>query len=113
MRYPIITAGDAGRYLLAKRGDARIDVDSIVQMRGSDDELDQRFIPPLRAGLERLCAKLPDGLKSKTDAAANIFEAKASRLVHAAIPTRAEMLADPDFWVWLAVVHFPEIVEPD
>ena len=21
------------------------------------------------------------------------------------------MLADPDFWIWLAVVHFPEIVE--
>lgn len=111
MRYPIIMAGDAGRYLLAKRGDAPMEVDSIVQMRGAGDELDQWFVPPLRAGLERLCAKLPEGLKSKTDPAANVFEAKASRLVHAAMPTNAEMLADPDFWVWLAVVHFPEVVE--
>ena len=111
MRYPIIMAGDAGRHLLAKRGGAPTDVDLIVQMRGSGNALDQWFIPTLRAGLERLCAKMPEGLKSKTDPAANTFEAKASRLVHAAIPGNAEMLADPDFWVWLAVVHFPEVVE--
>lgn len=111
MRYPIIMAGDASRYLLAKRGDVPTDVDSIVQMRGSGEELDQWFIAPLRTGLERLCAKLPEGLKSKADPAANTFEAKASRLVHSAIPPNAEMLSDPDFWVWLSVVHFPEIVE--
>lgn len=111
MRYPIIMAGDASRYLLAKRGDAPMDVESIVQMRGSGDELDTWFIPTLRAGLQRLCAKLPNGLKSKTDPAANTFEAKASRIVHSAMPQNAAMLADPDFWVWLAVVHFPEIVE--
>lgn len=111
MRYPIIMTGDAARYLIAKRGSAPMDVDSIIQMRGSGEHLDQWFIQPLRTGLERQCAKLPQGLKSKIDPAANTFEAKASRLVHAAIPAHAEMLADPDFWVWLAVVHFPEVVE--
>jgi hypothetical protein len=111
MRYPIIMAGDANRYLLAKRADAPMDVESIVQIRGTADELDQSFIVPLRADLTALRDTLPEGLKSKTDPAANVFEAKASRLVHAAIPVNPEMLADPDFWVWLAVVHFPEVVE--
>lgn len=111
MRYPIITAGDAARYLLAKREGRAPEIESIVQYRGSGDDLDQWFIKPLREGLERLCAKLPKGLASKTDPAANTFEAKASRLVHVSIPSNAEMLVDPDFWVWLAVVHFPEVVE--
>ena len=111
MRYPIIMAGDASRYLLAKRGDAPMDVDSVVQMRGSGEELNQWFVAPLRAGLERLCAKIEGGLGSKTDPAANTFEARASRLVHASMPSNSEVLADPDFWVWLSVVHFPEVVE--
>lgn len=111
MRYPIITPGDATRYLLAKRDGTAPEVESIVQYRGTGDDLDQWFIKPLREGLDRLCAKLKDGLASKTDPAANTFEAKASRLVHASIPGKSEMLSDPDFWVWLAVVHLPEIVE--
>jgi hypothetical protein len=111
MRYPIITPGDATRYLLAKRDGTAPEVESIVQYRGSGEELDQWFIKPLREGLDRLCAKLKGGLTSKIDPAANTFEAKASRLVHASIPAKSEMLSDPDFWVWLAVVHFPEIVE--
>lgn len=111
MRYPIITAGDATRYLLALQSDAPTDMDSIVQMRGTGEELDQRFVDPLRESLQRLCDKHPEGLKSKTDPAANAFEAKASRLVHKALPQGTEMLADPDFWVWLAVVHFPDVVE--
>ncbi|MEB0056715.1 DUF6339 family protein [Variovorax sp. LG9.2] len=111
MRYPIITAVDATRYLLAKREGTEPELDSIVQHRGSGTELDQWFIKPLREHLERQCAKLPNGLSSKTDPAANTFEARASRIVHAAIPNSTEMLIDPDFWVWLAVVHFPEVVE--
>jgi hypothetical protein len=111
MRYPIITPGDATRYLNAKREGIAPDVETIVQYRGMGEDLDQWFIKPLREGLDRLCAKLKDGLASKTDPAANTFEAKASRLVHASIPAKSEVLIDPDFWVWLAVVHFPEIVE--
>jgi hypothetical protein len=111
MRYPIITPSDATKYLLAKREGVASEVDSIIQHRGSGPELDQWFIKPLREGLERQCAKLKDGLASKTDPAANTWEAKASRLVHASIPAKPVMLADPDFWLWIAVVHFPEIVE--
>jgi hypothetical protein len=32
MRYPIIMAGDASRYLLAKRGDAPMDVKAFAQV---------------------------------------------------------------------------------
>ena len=111
MRYPIITPVDATRYLNAKREGNAPEVESIIQHRGEGKELDQWFIKPLRDSLERQCAKLPKGLSSKTDPAANTFEAKASRIVHTAIPSEPEMLIDPDFWTWLAVVHFPEVVE--
>ncbi|MDP1606966.1 MAG: DUF6339 family protein [Rhodocyclaceae bacterium] len=111
MRYPTMTAGDANTYLLAKRSGVTMDAESMVRVLGSGGELNQSFIAPLRAALGNLCGSWPDGLKSKTDPAANTFEAKASRLVHEAIPAGSEMLADPDFWIWLAVVHFPEVVE--
>lgn len=111
MRYPTITPVDATRHLLAKREGAFPDVEPIVQYRGSGEELDQSFIKPLREGLDRLCANSKYGLTSKTDPAANTFEAKASRLVHTYIPPKSEIHVDPDFWLWLAVVHFPEIVE--
>ena len=111
MRYPIITSSDATSYLLAKREGAAPEVETIVQHRGTGDDLDQCFSKPLRDSLDRHCAKLGNGLASKTDPAANTFEAKASRLVHASVPAKSDMLSDPDFWVWLSVVHFPEIVE--
>lgn len=111
MRYPTIAGSDANTYLLAKRTETPMEVDSFIRVQGTGVELDQAFIGPLRSALNALCAEWPEGLKSKTDPAANTFEAKASRIVHEAVPADSEMLADPDFWTWLAVVHFPEIVE--
>ena len=60
MRYPIITPGDATRYLLAERDGTASEVESIVQYRGSGEELDQWFIKPLREGLDRLCGECPN-----------------------------------------------------
>jgi hypothetical protein len=51
----------------------------------------------------------PDGLKNQNDA--NHFEALAARAIHEAVPNHPEMVADPDFWICLAVLHFPETVE--
>jgi len=107
MRYPTMTAGDANTYLTANRGGASLEVDSLVRIKGAGAELDQSFV----SKLDDLRAQWPDGFKSKADPRANLFEAKAARVVHSSVPPDAEMLADPEFWIWLAVVHFPDVVE--
>lgn len=111
MRYPTMTAGDATTYLQAKRAGNAMDVDSLARYRGSGDEFDGTFLTPLRAALTKTMASFPEGIKSKSDASANVFEGKASRALHEGLPLDSEALADPDFWIWLAVTHFPDVVE--
>jgi hypothetical protein len=53
--------------------------------------------------------KFPDGLKNQRHD--NRFEADAARLIHSIVPNRAEVIADPDFWLWLAVAHFTGLIE--
>lgn len=111
MKYPTMTAGDANNYLVAKRGGTAMDAESLVRMKGTGPEIDDSFVATLRDALGAERAGWPDGFKSKADPAANGFEGKASRLVHSITPADSEMLADPEFWIWLAVIHFSDLVE--
>lgn len=111
MRYPIMTAGDATTYLQAKRAGNHLDVDSLARFAGSGDEFDSSFLQPLRAALTTLMASFPEGIKSKADPRANVFEGKAARVIHESLTVGSEVLADPEFWIWLAVTHFPDVVE--
>lgn len=111
MRYPIMTAGDATTYLQAKRAGNQLDVESLARFAGSGDEFDSSFLQPLRAELTKLMASFPEGIKSKSDPKANAFEGKASRVIHESLAVGSEVLADPEFWIWLAVTHFPDVVE--
>lgn len=109
MKYPTMKASDANTCLVAKRGGAVIDAESLVRFKGSGQDVDQSFVAKLREAFGTLRAGWPDGLKN--DRERNLFEGKASRLVHETIPDDSEMLSDPEFWIWLAVVHFPDLVE--
>lgn len=109
MKYPTMTAGDANTYLVAKRSAATIDVESLIRFQGFGEEMDQSFVTTLREALGALRAGWPEGLKN--DKERNLFEGKASRLVHATIPDNSDTLSDPEFWIWLAVVHFPDLIE--
>lgn len=109
MRYPTMSASDAGALLTAKRNAAPADPDGMVKSKGSGAELDSSFVETLRKALSALKAKWPDGLKN--DAERNRFEGAAARLVHSIIPTETEVLSDPEFWIWLAIVCFPDVVE--
>lgn len=111
MRYPIMTAGDATTYLEAKRAGNQLDVESLARFAGSGDEFDGSFLQPLRTKLTNLMASFPEGIKSKSDPKANAFEGEASRVIHKCIAVGSEVLADPEFWIWLAVTHFPDVVE--
>ena len=111
MRYPTMTAGDATTYLQAKRAGNHMDVDSLARHKGAGDEFDGSFLPPLREAMTKTMASFPEGIKTKSDAAANLFEGKASRALHEGLPLDSEVLSDPEFWIWLAVTHFPDVVE--
>lgn len=111
MRYPTMTAGDATTYLQAKRAGNQLDVDSLARYAGSGEDFDSSSLQPLRTALTATMANFPEGIKSKSDAAANVFEGKASRVIHEGLTVDSEVLADPEFWIWLAVTHFPDVVE--
>ena len=109
MRYPTMTASDANTYLVAHRNGVAMDAESLVRIKGAGSDLDQSFVVSLREALGSLRAGWPDGFKN--DRERNVFEGKASRLVHSIVPADSEMLCDPEFWIWLGVVHFPDVVE--
>lgn len=109
MRYPAMSASDAGVYLTAKRNGNPLDSEGMVKFKSAGAEFDGSFVEELRQGLAALKAKWPDGLKN--DAERNRFEGAAARLVHSAASKDTEILSDPEFWIWLAVVCFPDVVE--
>lgn len=110
MRYLVMTTGDATAYLNSKRAGTPLDLDRLVKSRGDGDEMDQSFIYDLLADLASLKGKYgSDGMKSQKNA--NQFEAEAACAIHQRVQVPAEILADADFWLWLAVVHFGDIVE--
>lgn len=109
MRYPIMTTADASAYLASKRSGTPIDLDLMVKTRGDGSDLAQNFVGELIADFATLKAQFPDGVKSQKNA--NAFEAKAARTIHQRVNVDATILADADFWLWLAIVHFADIIE--
>jgi hypothetical protein len=109
MRYPVLSPADASAYLFSKRAGNPVDVDRLLKTRGDGEALVQNFVDGLRADLAVLKDKYPTGLKGAKEA--NQFEAGAAKAIHQHVALPAEVLADPDFWLWLAVVHFGDIVE--
>lgn len=109
MRYPVLSAMDATAYLFSKRTGSDAGVDHLVKLRGEGAELDQEFVDGLREKLAAIQSEFAEGLKNQKDDLR--FEAKAARAVHEDVPNCPEIVGDPEFWIWLAVVHFRELVE--
>ncbi len=109
MRYPIMTTADASAYLSSKRAGNPIELDRLLKTRGDGPDLVQDFVNDLRTDLAALKARYPEGLKGPKDP--NQFEADAARAIHERVAVPAEVIADADFWLWLAVAHFSDVVE--
>jgi hypothetical protein len=109
MRYPILTTTDASIFFISKRAGTPVELDRLVKSRGEGPELPQSFVNDLVAELASIKSRFPEGLKSAKNA--NAFEALAARAIHTRVQVGVEILADPDFWLWLAAVHFSDIVE--
>ncbi|MEJ8835586.1 DUF6339 family protein [Ramlibacter sp. AN1133] len=104
-----MSAPDASIYLTAKRNGAPFESEGLVKTKGSGVEFDTSFVEELRAELAAVQARWPNGLKN--DGERNTFEGTAARLVHSVVPCEPEVLSDPEFWIWLAVVSFPDVIE--
>lgn len=109
MRYPVIITTDATAYLASQRAGTPLDLDLLVKTRGDKPDLVQDFVADLVADIAALKARFPEGLKSQKSA--NVFEAQAARAIHQRVNAEPVILADADFWLWLAVVHFEDLVE--
>lgn len=109
MRYPILTAVDATAYLFSRRTGSDADVDHLVKLRGEGQEVDLEFVDGLRERLDAIQSEFAEGLKNQKNG--NRFEAMAARAVHESVPNCPEVVGDSEFWIWLAVVHFRELVE--
>jgi hypothetical protein len=110
VRYPVMTTSDATAYLNSKRAGSPLELDRFVKSRGDGDDFDVTFVGELLADLASLKAKYgADGMKSQKSS--NLFEFEAARAIHQRVKVPAEVLADADFWLWLAVAHVGDIVE--
>jgi hypothetical protein len=109
MRYPIISPTDATQYLYVRRNGDPVDVTQLAKARGEGAKLSLDFIMPLMAALNGLRARFPEGLKGR--GLDNQFEAEAARIIHREVAVPAEVVADPDFWLWLAVAYLSDVVE--
>lgn len=109
MRYSILTTADASIYFINKRAGNPVELDRLVKTRGDGSELSQEFVNDLISDLAGIRSRFPEGLKAAKNA--NAFEAMGARAIHSRVDVSVEILADPDFWLWLSVVHFSDIVE--
>lgn len=110
MRYPVLTTKDASSYLASKRAGNPLDLDRLLKIRGDGKDLIKLLSATWSRTSAALKAKYPsDGMKSPKSA--NQFEGDAARAIHKRVKVSAEVLADADFWLWLAVAHFSDIVE--
>ena len=109
MRYPVLSAADATAYLFSKRAGNPAPMENLARLRGEGKEIAQDFVDGLREELESIRAEFPQGLKNQKEG--NRFEALAARAVHEGVPNYPEVVGDAEFWIWLAVIHFRELVE--
>lgn len=111
MRYPILERSKAQQLIDLRRANEVTDADLYVDYRGEGSDFDDSFIQPLKQQIDDIRINFPSVLGSK-DPEGGRFEAEASATVHKCIPsTLGTALTDPDFWRYLAVVHFPALVE--
>jgi hypothetical protein len=110
MRYPVLNASDATLFLKSRGAESPVGVQQVVRSRGNGPDLDEWFVADLRAELAVIRKRFPLELKKGSRHGAE-FESAASEIVHRRIPPVPEVQADPDFWTWLAVVHFADLIE--
>lgn len=110
MRYVALKAEHALQTLEGLRRGDQLDEKAVVEPRGSGDDDIERVLPDLARKLYEIKLRYPARLRRR-DPAGGKFEAEACAEIHRALPFNPLMLADYEWWTWLAVFHFRELVD--
>lgn len=109
MRYVALKSQHAlGTLEALRRGDP-VDEAEVVELRGSGEDI-EGVLPCLAEKLHEIKSKFPQRLRRR-DPAGGAFEAEACVEIHRALPFDPSMLADYEWWTWLAVFRFRELVD--
>lgn len=110
-RYPVIFAEDALRYLKSRQLDEPLQIEDIRRTAGGGEDISREPFLVLREKLLKLKRNYPTKLRSR-DPQGGKFESDACAVVHACLASvDRSVLADHDFWTWLAVDHLADVVE--
>lgn len=108
MSYPVISRVDARNYLMASGEDVAAPPSPPIRMvaEGTDEDWES-IASTVVAALSDLTNTVTE--KDK-EIGGSAFEIAASPIVHRLLPAHPA-LADPEFWMWLAITYGKEIVE--
>ncbi len=109
MRYVALRSQHALEALEALRRRDTIDEQRLIEIRGSGQDV-ERVLSDLARQLHEIKSRYPQQLRRR-DPAGGAFEAQACPEIHRALPFDPQMLADYEWWTWLAVFHFRELVD--
>jgi hypothetical protein len=109
MRYVALKAEHALETLEALRRASSVDESRVLEFRGSGEDI-ERNIPEIVECLNKIKLRFPERL-SRRDPKGGEFEAQACAELHRRLPFDPQMLADYEWWTWLAVFRFRELVE--
>ena len=110
MRYTALKSEHAMETLDALRRGEHADEERVLEARGAGPEHVQDTLPALKEALCRIKLRYPERL-GRRDPDGGRFEAEACSEIHRLVPFDPDMLADYEFWTWLAVFHFRELVD--
>ena len=110
MKYLAIRPGDAKLVLDRLRDDEDVDLDNYVRMKGEGELVSDGMLDDAATALDEIRAKYPKSLKPK-DPAGGKFEAEAAPIFYELMKVPPEMAADKEFWAWLAMSKFRELIE--
>jgi hypothetical protein len=110
--YPILPQEEALRYLRARELDGELPpIEDLQRTIGDGPDIKLKILPELRKRLGKLRASYPAQLRPK-DPQGGRYEGEACVVVHEGLSAvDRHVMADHDFWTWLAVVWLPDIVE--
>jgi len=112
MRYKALKAPYALETLEALRRGALPEGEEtrVVDPRGAGPDDVERYIEPLVEKLNHIRSRYPEHLRQR-DPRGGQFEAEACVEIHKCLPFDPAMLGDHEFWTWLAVFRFRELVD--
>lgn len=109
MRYPALKSNRALETLEKLRRGEQVDEQLVVELRSFGEDV-ERIIPGLVEAINKIKGKFPQRLGHR-DPKGSEFEAEACVELHRRLPSDPEMLADSEWWIWLAVFRFRELVD--